>query len=1113
MRKITFLLAFILFVGVNWANAQTNTIHGTVVSSEDGLGIPGVTVAVKGTTVGTTTDLDGKFSLTVKPEYKTLQFSYVGMTTIEVALTGQTEINVTLKQDVMQMDEVVVTALGVSREKKSLGYSTQQISGDDISQIKNDNFINNLQGKSAGVNITANNNLGGSTNVIIRGSSSLTGNNQALFVVDGVPISNDIVNDPGQVSGRNGYDYGNAASDIDASNIESVNVLKGAAATALYGSRAANGVILITTKKGGTKGLGQKHVGVTFSSNATVGMVDKSTFPKYQHTYGAGYATWIPSWYSGYPDDLAMNRDYDVNGDGELDLTPPTYDDASIGHIFDPNYNVFQYNSFYPSSPKYQKATPWVAAEHGPDYFLQNAWSFTNTVEVAGGDESSTFRLAYTNNTGSGILPNSQLVKNNINFTGSHEIVKGLTVSAKMNYIKMDSKGRNSTGYSDNIFSSFRQWMETNVDYQEQEQLYNNSGRNLTWNPNGFDDLAPAYWDNPYWVRFQNYETDKRSRLLGYAMANWKVNSHFELMGRFGFDTYSFLLEERKAIGSASGEFGVGRPDVTSGYARRNQSFMESNTDFMGTYKQNWKNVNLNVIAGVNIRSQRDDMVYSSTQGGLIVPDLYSLSNSKNAQAPPTERLSTIGVYGYYASFSLGFINQFYLDGSIRLDQSSTLPADNNTYVYPAISGSWLFSELLNSDWLQIGKLRLSYAQVGNDAPFASTYDTYTQYPNFGVTPLFSVPSTKNNINLKPETTKSIEAGLEMTMLQKRLGFDLSYYKNNTIDQILPVAVSTSTGYSYKYINAGEMQNAGWELTLFGSPVVQKKFRWDVMVNWARNKNKVVSLAEGVDNLQLASLQGGVSINARVGEPYGAIQGTDFVYNDNGDKVIGSDGYYERTSTSDVVIGNVNPDWTAGINNRFSIGSDWAFSFLIDMQQGGSIFSLDQWYGMGTGIYPETVYNNDLGNPVRDPLLVNSDGSSDPASGGLVLDGVVDTQDYDANPLGNPIWKKNTTRVHGDDYRVYGWSKNPNSAFIYNANYIKLREVVISYSLPRKLMEKSKALYAVSFSLVGSNLWIIAKNLPYADPESSQGAGNVQGWQSGVMPSTRNVGLTVKVQF
>jgi TonB-linked SusC/RagA family outer membrane protein len=981
---------------------------------------------------------------------------------------------------------VVVTALGISREKKSLGYATQTVTGDEINKVKTDNFINNLQGKTAGVNIKVNNNLGGSSNVVIRGNSSLTGNNQALFVVDGVPISNTIVNDASQQSGRHGYDYGNPASDINPADIESIEVLKGAAATALYGSRAANGVIMITTKKGKKAGEGQKRWGVTITSNATMGAYDKSTFPKYQNQYGAGYG-----WFYGDPPYTGLERVYDIDGDGQLDLTVPTYEDASFGQKFDPNLMVFQYNSYYPESPYYKKATPWVAAENGPDYFLNNSMSFNNTVEVAGGGEKSTFRVSYTNLYNNGILPNSNLQRNSIDVNGSYEITKGLSVIAKANYIRTDGKGRNATGYSDNIFSSFRQWMQTNVDYKEQEELYMQNKKNLTWNPVSPYNHAPAYWDNPYWVRYENYETDTRSRLLGYAMVTYDFAKHFNVTARYGIDTYNFLIEERKAVGSASGAFGVGRPDVTSGYSRRTQTFTETNADVMGRYNQRWQDWSLNALLGVNIRRTHDERVFNSTQGGLIVPGLYSLGNSKDPMAPPEEYLATIGVNGLYGSVSVGFKDLIYLDGSLRRDKSSTLPADNSTYYYPAASLSFLFSTLMeNADWLQLGKFRISYALVGNDAPFASIRDTYTQHPSFGGAPLFSVPSTKNNPELKPETTKSFETGLEMTMFKKRVGFDVAYYNNHTVDQIMPVAVSSATGYSYKYVNAGEIKNAGVELSVWGVPVRNKNFRWDINFNWAKNNNEVLSLAEGVENLQLARLQGGVSINARVGEPYGAIQGTDFVYLD-GKKVVGSNGYYLKTPTSDNVIGNYQPDWIGGVNNRFSY-KDLSFSFLLDFQKGGQIFSLDQYYGRGTGLYEETVFINDLGNPVRNPL---SEG------GGLILDGVKE----DGTP--------NDIRVHGDDYRVFGWSKNPNSAFIYDASYLKLREVAITYSLPQTLMNKSKAFSAVSFSLVGSNLWIISKNLPHADPEASQGAGNIQGWQSGVMPSVRTFGLTVKVEF
>lgn len=1098
MRKFTLMLALLIFAGVQIILAQT-TVKGTVTSSEDGKGIPGATVVVKGTQTGVTTDMSGNYSLTVPANAKVLVFSFVGMKAQEIEIGGRTTVNVLLQPEVMDIEGVVVTALGISREKKSLGYATQNVSGEDMNRVKSDNFINSLSGKAAGVQVKVNNNIGGSTNVIIRGSSSLTGNNQALFVIDGIPVNNDNTNNAGQISGRAGFDYGNAASDINPNDIESMSILKGAAATALYGSRAANGVIMITTKKG-TRGK-TKTLGVSINSNITTGFVDKSTFPKYQTNYGAGYGPYYSD--GDYP---GFENYYDVNGDGVIDYNVPTYEDASFGQKFDPGILVYQWDSYYAASPNYLKPTPWKNAENGPIYFFDNSLSLTNSIEIAGGGETSDFRLSYSNLDQKGIMPNSHLKRNNVLFTGSYDVLKNLKITASANYINTNGLGRNSTGYSDNIISSFRQWAQTNVDYKDQKDLYNLTEENITWNPKAPDDLTPAYWDNPYWVRYKNYQTDNRDRVIGYLQADWKLNDDFSIMGRTSIDNYSELQEERKAIGSVAGELGVGRNDVTSGYSRFNRTFMETNFDLMGKYYKHLNDkFNLTALLGTNIRRVKIDQVFASTDGGLIVPDLYSLSNSINPMLNPEERLQEIGVNGIYASASLGFMDMVFLDANIRRDQSSTLPEETNAYFYPSVSGSFLFSNLMeNTTWLQLGKLRLGYAEVGNDAPFASIKDTYTQNTTFGTTALFSLPNTKNNVDLKPERTTSLEGGIELTMFSSRVKFDLSLYKNNTVDQIIPVAISSATGYTSKFVNAGEVENKGIEIQLTGTPVVNNDFRWDITFNWAKNNNEVVALADGLDVLQLAALQGGVTINARVGQPYGTIQGTDYVYHENGQRIIGADGYFVRSSTSDKIIGNINPDWIGGINNRLHYKS-WSFSFLIDMQQGGSIFSLDQWYGMATGLYEETDFTNDLGNPVRDPLDYN-----DPEigwtsgytanSGGILLEGVK----ADGTP--------NTRRVSGGDYRVFGYSRNPNSAFVYDANFIKLREVVISYSLPRELLAKT-FIHGATFSVVGSNLWILSKDLPHADPEASQSSGNVQGWQSGVMPSTRNIGFSINLQF
>jgi TonB-linked SusC/RagA family outer membrane protein len=1093
MKKLLLLAVLAVHIGGITLLAQTTVITGTVSSSTPGEGaIPGAAVRVKDTAIGVLTDINGNYSINVPQGSTSLIVSFLGMQTQEVLISGRTKIDIVLQTEMQGLQEVVVTALGVSRQKKSLGYATQSVGGDAVSTVKTDNFINALSGKVAGVDIKANGNLGGSTNIVIRGAKSLTGNNQALFVVDGVPIDNANTNNEGELTGRNGYDYGNAASDINPNDIESIDVLKGAAASALYGARAANGVIMITTKKGSyTPG---KAAGVTLNSSVTFGVIDKSTFPKYQQSYGAGYGPFYSD--GAHP---GLEHYVDVNGDGVVDYTVPFYEDASFGEKFDPSLLVYQFDAFVPQSPNFGKATPWVAGANGPNKFFQTAVTTTNSFDVTGGSEKSTFRLGYTNQYQTGVLPNSLLVKNNATFNGTYNILKNLKISASANYINDSGKGRNQTGYNDNVMGSFRQWFEVNVDINELKNLFNLTGQNITWNRKTFDNPTPNFWDSPYWVRYKNFETDSRNRLIGYTQADWKLTDWLSLMGRVSIDTYTELQEERKAVGSVAGEFGVGRPTVASGYSRLTRIYHEVNGDIMATFKKDiTPDFNINGLLGSNIRRQKTDQVFESTNNGLSIPDVYALSNSVDPMAPPEELLARIGLNGYFGSVSLGYKNMLYLDGTYRIDQSSTLPKNSWTYQYPSISGSFLFSELIKQSWLSLGKLRLNYAEVGNDAPFASVLDTYVPIAPFSGSPLVTVSDTKNNPNLKPERTKSLEGGLEMSFFNNRLGFDIALYKSNTVDQILPVSVSYATGYAAKFVNAGEIQNKGIELKLNMTPLKIAGFQWDLNLNWTRNRNEVVSLEQGIENLQLASLQGGVTINARVGEPYGTIQGTDYVYV-NGQREVGPDGYYVQTPTSDVVIGNINPKWKGGIQNVFSY-NNVSLSFLVDIQKGGSIFSLDQYYGLATGIYPATVFTNDLGNPVRNPVIGNPTIGYDPASGGVILKGVFE----DGTP--------NNVRVEGNDYRLFGYFSNPNSAFVYDASYVKLREVVLTYNLPKALMAKVY-IAGASVSFVGSNLWIIHKNLPYADPEASQSSGNIQGWQTGTLPAVRNYGFSLKVQF
>ncbi len=1081
--KFSGFLMLLLAFAVQFTFAQEKTISGTV-SDETGP-LPGVSVIIKGTTKGTETDFDGKYSLAAK-EGDVIQYSFIGMSTQDVTVGASNTMNVVMRADNV-LDEVVVTALGISREKKSLGYATQEVEGEELNRVKSGNFVNALSGKASGVQIRKNNNLGGSTNVVIRGNASLTGSNQALFVIDGVPINNANSNSQFQGQAVGGYyDYGNSASDINPEDIESMNILKGAAATALYGSRAANGVIMITTKKGKDA----KGYGITINSGMTIGSIDKSTFAKYQTQYGAGYG----HYYDG-PDDHWYIED--VTGDGNDDQVVLYTEDGSYGAAFDSSLMVYQWDSFDPELANYRTATPWVNAENGPITFFETPVTLTNSISLDKAFDQGSLRLNYSQFDQSGLMPNSSIKKHNFSMSGSAKLKKNLTVTGYANYIKTNGLGRNSTGYNDNIIGNFKQWWQTNVDIQQQQDAYFSTGRNITWNPASSDaGSVPIFWDNPYWTRYQNFQNDSRNRFIGNISLKYELNDWLDVTARVATDTYSELQEERRANGSVASSFGVpdsqgNRGNVDSGYGRRNIQNAETNYDLMLNFNKDLSDkFNLKGILGTNIRRNEYNSIYASTSGGLSVPFLYSLQNSVGPLPLPKERAEKIGVDGIYASLSIGYNDLLYVDATIRRDHSSTLPSDNSSFYYPSVATSFVFSKLIDGETISFGKIRANYAEVGNSAPFDFLYDSFNVNTPIGSAST-SVGNVKKNPNLKPETTKSLEFGLEMKFLKNRLGFDVAYYKNNSVDQIFGVPVTRSTGYTSKILNAGEIENKGFEVSLYGSPIKTADLSWNINVNWSKNENTVISLEDGIENLQLGSFQGGVTINARVGEPYGVIQGTDFTYL-NGEKVVdAASGQYVPTSTSDKVIGDTNPDWLMGISNSFSY-KNLSFSFLIDIQEGGAIFSLDQWYGQATGLYAETAFINDLGNPVRNFI---ADG------GGFI------------NPGVNADGTQNTTRIRADRFGAFGYRRGlPNKAFVYDASYVKLREVALSYSLPSKLISKT-FLSNVTFSVVGSNLWIISKDLPHADPESGLSSGNLQGYSTGSLPTTKDYSFNLKLQF
>lgn len=1067
--KGTLMLLLALMVQVTFAQ-EALTVTGTV-TDDNGMPLPGVNVLVKGTDRGTQTDFDGKYSLEVS-QGEILVFSYLGMATAEYPVSSVTTIDVVMKPDAAQLEEVVVTALGISREKRSLGYATEEVSGAEVNTAKEGNFINSLSGKVSGLDIKKSSTLGGSSNIIIRGYTSLTGNNQPLFVVDGVPISNQNTNTGDQQTGRGGYDYGNAAMDINPDDIASVNVLKGAAASALYGSRAANGVIIITTKTGRKN----EALGVTISSGVTFSNVDLSTFTKYQKEYGAGYG---PYWESA---DGYFNV-ADVDGDGTDDLVVPFVDDASFGARFDPSLMVFQWDAFYPESPNYLQATPWVAAENGPESIFRTGVSYNHSISLDGGTDKSTYRLGYTLYDQEGILPNSNITRNTVDAKATHDFTDKLTAEFTGTYTNTDGKGRYGTGYSGtNIFQSLRQWNQNNVDFKAQRDAYFATGRNITWNYADAlgGNFTPIYTDNPYWQLYENYQSDTRDRLYGNFNINYEFTDWFNAMARVSMDTYTDLREERRNVGS----------NGVSHYRRFDSNYKEINYDLLLNFDYDLsEDLNLAGILGATARRLDSRSMRASTTGGLVIPGLYSLSNSQNLLEAPGEAVSELHTNGYFASVSFGYRNMLFLDATGRVDESSSLPEEDNTYFYPSVSTSFVFSSLIDQDWLSFGKFRANYAEVGNYAPPLSVHDVYASPTNF-ITPLYSVSSTANNPNLKNETTKSWEVGLEMEFFDRRLGFDVAAYQSNSIDQLMPVTVSAATGYTSRWVNAGEIENKGLELSLHASPVRTDDFNWTINANWYKNESEVISLYGGNQNLQMAALQGGITINATVGEPYGTIWGTNFTFVD-GQRVIDPVTGRFVVDATPQVIGDINPDWKAGISNSFSY-KDVSLSFLIDIQEGGSVFSLDTWYSYATGVPANTVGTNDLGNPMRNPIS---------QGGGIVLEGV--------HPDGTP----NTTRTDMSTYaNAIGYGYAPNAFHTYDASFVKLREVTLSYSLPESLTTPLN-LTDITLSAVGRNLWIIDKNIPYSDPEAGLSSGNIQGYQSGAIPTAREYGFNVRLQF
>ena len=1118
MKKFNLICALLSFIFI-----QAQTSISGVVQDEEGFGLPGATIINEDNGESTVSDFDGNFSISAD-EGNILSISFVGYAVKNLkALSGGMTIK--LESDNV-LDEIVVTSLGISRAKKSLGYAVQTVGGDEVSDVRSMNPIEALQGEVSGLDVQSFNTMGGSANVVIRGYSSLSGSNQALFVVDGAPIDNETGNSTDMQTGRGGVDFGNAAMDINPSDIASVSVLKGAAASALYGSRASNGVILITTKKGKEK----KGMGISVNSQITVGNVDLETLPVYQDSYGYGYGTYRRG-YIG-PSTIATGEQWIQNYYGQWGSNSAFYtgDDGSYGPKLVGQEVHHWFNMVPEWTDLYQKTAPAVAPNDTPNDFFETDVTMQNSISFEGADENGSFRIGYTNAQSDGILPNSQMYRNSATFRGTRDFGK-LTADASISYINTKTTGRFGTGYDGlNPLQGFRQWWAVGASILEQKRVFEETGKNYSWNmigtntddPNGSPNHQPLYFDNPYWSRYNNYTEDSRNRHFGNISLAYDINDSINLLGRVTFDNVNEVREQRANVAVGTGSKGANLFDDQPGYQNQNRVRSEYNYDLILNYSTDLTDlIDLNAIVGYNLRVQNWDHTRTQTNGGLNFPDIFSLANSVNplTAADVSQYDAQKKVDGLYSSLSFGIDDTYFVEGTYRRDRSSSLPVDNNAYDYYAVSASVILSNLVESDLISFAKLRVNHAQVGNDTAPYNVFRAYTINPARGGAASASNPSTLPNTNLKAETTTENEIGIEMSLLDGKLGFDFSFYDKTTDDLLTSLDISQSTGFSGIVTNAGSIQNKGFEALVRINPIKTQDFRWDVTLNYNSYTSEILSLGNdatgnAIQYISSMSPQGGVSIGGQVGEPYGVIRGHAYVRDSNGEKVLnvrkGSSydyAHYQRTSDSDIVIGDINPDWTGSVRNSFSY-KEFNISFLIDIQSGGDFFSLDTWYGYGTGAYDRSVGTNYLGNDMR--LTIDN-------GGGKRLDGVIlPDSAVITDGIANVAGTANTNVMSRYDYYANpeGWTSigAPHEMHVHDASFAKLRELRLGYTLPENILNQTPFTNA-SIAFVGRNLWILGKNAPYTDPEAGLGAGNRQGYQTGAFPAVKTYGLNLSFNF
>ncbi len=1033
---ITLLLVFAFGAFSSTIMAQTSIISGTVTDAENDEPIPQVNVFIVDLQIGDATDFDGQYEISnVTHGTYTFRISSVGYRTIEREITvdeNNTTFDFELEADVSMLDDMVVTAFGVQREQRSLGYSSQSISADQVSNTRETNFVNTLQGKVAGVEITnASSQLGSSSRIVLRGISSLSGENQPLFIIDGVYIDNSNF-DPGGEFG--GIDFGNAAMDVNPNDIESISVLKGPNAAALYGSRAANGAIVITTKDG--RGQGQDGIGI--SVNSMVTFEDVSLLPDMQNEYGQGL---------GGEFAFVDGRGGGVNDGGDESWGPPL-DGRMI--------------------PQWPDGTEreWVARPDNVRDYFDTGVSLNNNISLAGNYDNANFRFSFTDLRQDGMFPSESLDRNTLSLNAGIQLSDDLRIDARANYFKLIGRNRPGVGYNDaNPMQQLTQWYGRQLDTERLRENYiNEEGRPVNWNYN--------YFDNPFWIQYMNGNRQERDRFIGNITSSYDVNDWLSFSGLLGTDFYSERREDWTAVYTLQ--------DPDGEYGENVRYVNELTANFMVNAERDLtQDFYLSARLGTEVQT-RTFRFNEAEAPGLNVPLVYSISNT-SVRPIVDDYKSNKRINSFFGAATLGYRDYLYLDVTGRNDWSSTLPAANNSYFYPSASLSFIFTDAfdMNLDWWTYGKIRGGWTQVGNDTDPYQLQSTFNSASPFGDVPSYSLSNTIPNTDLKPESITSVEFGAELRFLNDRLGFDLTYYDQTSEDQILPVEISRASGFVEQVINAGEVKNTGIELALNATPVQTGNFLWNMNLNWSKNNNEVIELIEGLDALILGS-SWDTTVEARPGEEFGTLYGRGFLRDDEGNIIVGDNGI-PLVDSEIRPFGSYQADWKGGISNTFNYRG-LELGFLVDMKYGGKLTSTTYMFGRYTGVLEETLAGRD-GDYVFD--------------GGRWADGAV-KQDGTPNDIevGAQAFNRGT---------FFGNSES----HIFDATYVKLRELRLGYTLPVNWLD-NLPFNSVDVAVIGRNLWIIHKEAPHIDPETAFNTGNVQGLESNQFPASRSVGFNVR---